>query len=86
MHYVNDMILETPKKQGASMEVTQIVKLFDTGSGSQCNRRQMTLRWFWRPLQLASDHDAFGAERVDEYALNECFLHRHLLGGFARRH
>ena len=73
VYYVNDMILATPERQGSCMELSQIVKLFDTGTGSQGNRRQMTLRWFWRPLQLGADHDAFGAEHVNEYLPNECF-------------
>jgi hypothetical protein len=73
VYYVGDFIYVTPDEQGEPMDTAQLLKLFDTGQGSQSNRKQMLVRWFWRPLQLLGEHDNMTTDDVEEFEFNECF-------------
>ena len=73
VYYVKDFIYVTPDEEGADLDTVRIESLIDTGHGSAGNRKQMNVRWLWRPSQLALEHKDAPEDSFESCAPNEVF-------------
>ena len=73
VYYKKDFIYVTPDAKLDDMDTVRVEKLVDKGCGSEGNRRQIEVRWMWRPSRLAKEHSNAPEDTIDSCAPNEVF-------------